>query len=230
MTTAFYTDERTFWHAGGNYAFTMPVGGDVQPLVSGGLPEAPETKRRLKNLMEVSGLLSELEVRSAAPATQQDLMRIHPASYLDEFKRLSDAGGEDCLTCATDNCAVCLGGGEWDCMGLEGQPAAAGQAVGVDRSVLCLDVYDCAIANDCVVNESASNCYCGTATGLGCLTGSANGACLVPEQRGLETDDPEQITLLFGSQDLGGGRANFCLQCLADAGCAPTCSIAPATP
>ena len=93
MTTAFYTDERTFWHAGGNYAFTMPVGGDVQPLVSGGLPEAPETKRRLKNLMEVSGLLRELDVRSSQPAMQVDLLRIHPASYLDEFKRLSDAGG-----------------------------------------------------------------------------------------------------------------------------------------
>ncbi|OYU16711.1 MAG: deacetylase, partial [Rhodobacteraceae bacterium PARR1] len=44
MTTGFYTDERTFWHGGGNYAFTLPVGGLVQP--GGGLPESPETKRR----------------------------------------------------------------------------------------------------------------------------------------------------------------------------------------
>ena len=54
--TGFFHDERCFWHAGGNYAFTLPLGGFVQPLAAGGLPENPETKRRLKNLMEVSGL------------------------------------------------------------------------------------------------------------------------------------------------------------------------------
>ena len=56
MTTGFYWDERTFWHGGGNYAFTQPLGGLIQPLAAGGLPESPETKRRLKNLMDVTGL------------------------------------------------------------------------------------------------------------------------------------------------------------------------------
>ena len=93
MTTGFFMDERCFWHAGGNYAFTMPVGGLVQPLAAGGLPENPETKRRLRNLMEVTGLMAELDVRSAAPASREDLLRVHPAAYLDDFKRLSDAGG-----------------------------------------------------------------------------------------------------------------------------------------
>ena len=92
MTTGFFSDERCFWHAGGNYAFTLPVGGLVQP-VFGGLPENPETKRRLKNLMEVTGLLAELDRRGPAEVTREDLLRVHPASYLDEFKRLSDAGG-----------------------------------------------------------------------------------------------------------------------------------------
>ena len=31
MTTGFFWDERTFWHAGGNYAMTVPLGGLVQP-------------------------------------------------------------------------------------------------------------------------------------------------------------------------------------------------------
>ena len=53
MTTGFLWDERCFWHAGGNYAATMQIGGLVQPLAAGGLPENPETKRRLKNLMDV---------------------------------------------------------------------------------------------------------------------------------------------------------------------------------
>ena len=93
MTTGFFMDERCFWHAGGNYAFTMPVGGLVQPLAAGGLPENPETKRRLRNLMEVTGLMAELDLRSAAPASREDLLSVHPAAYLDDFKRLSDAGG-----------------------------------------------------------------------------------------------------------------------------------------
>ena len=92
MRTGFYTDERCFWHSGGNFAFTMKVGGLVQPTM-GGLPENPETKRRLRNLMEVTGLLAELDVRSADPASWQELSRIHPEPYLTEFKRLSDDNG-----------------------------------------------------------------------------------------------------------------------------------------
>ncbi len=91
--TAFFWDERCFWHSGGNYALTARVGGLVQPLASGGLPENPETKRRLKNLLDVTGLAKELANHGAEPASRQDLLRVHPASYLDEFKRLSDLGG-----------------------------------------------------------------------------------------------------------------------------------------
>ena len=36
---------------------------------------------------------AELAVQSADMATEEDLRRVHPASYLSEFKRLSDAGG-----------------------------------------------------------------------------------------------------------------------------------------
>ena len=93
MKTGFFWDERCFWHAGGNYTFTMPIGGLVQPLAGGGLPENPETKRRLKNLMDVTGLMAELSVQSAPPATRQMLERVHPAHYLDAFKAASDSGG-----------------------------------------------------------------------------------------------------------------------------------------
>jgi acetoin utilization deacetylase AcuC-like enzyme len=91
MTTAFFLDERCFWHGGGNYALTLPVRGLVQP--GGGLPESPETKRRLWNLMQVTGLSAELAVQSATEATRDDLLRVHPARYLDAFKAASDAGG-----------------------------------------------------------------------------------------------------------------------------------------
>jgi acetoin utilization deacetylase AcuC-like enzyme len=92
MTTAFYSDERCFWHGGGNYAFTLPVAGLVQPLAAG-LPENPETKRRLRNLIEVTGLTHHLAMRGAETATKTDLLRVHPESYLSAFQAMSDAGG-----------------------------------------------------------------------------------------------------------------------------------------
>ena len=92
MTTGFYWDERCFWHAGGSYALTVPVGGLVQPMPDG-LPENPETKRRLKNLMDVTGLTRDLSARSAPEATWEDLRRVHPEAFLRQFKELSDTGG-----------------------------------------------------------------------------------------------------------------------------------------
>ena len=92
MSTAFLSDERCFWHGGGNYAFTLPVGGMVQPI-PGGLPENPETKRRLKNLIAVTGLDRHLVMRGADAASEADLRRVHPDSYLQAFKAMSDAGG-----------------------------------------------------------------------------------------------------------------------------------------
>ncbi|WP_372612244.1 class II histone deacetylase [Aquicoccus sp.] len=93
MTTGFFWDEKCFWHGGGAYALTLPVGDFVQPLVAGGLPEHPETKRRLKNLMEVTGIVNDLAMQSAPQATWGDLARVHPESFLTKFKETSDAGG-----------------------------------------------------------------------------------------------------------------------------------------
>ena len=93
MSSGFYWDEKCFWFGGGNYTFTQPVGGLVQPLASGGSPENPETKRRLKNLMDVTGLIKDLDNRSADEASIEDILRIHPKHYVDAFRAASDAGG-----------------------------------------------------------------------------------------------------------------------------------------
>ena len=93
MATGFFWAEETFWHSGGNYALTLPVGGLVQPLVAGGLPEGPETKRRFRNLLDVTGLSEDLVMSGADRVTWDDLLRVHPESYLTEFKSASDAGG-----------------------------------------------------------------------------------------------------------------------------------------
>jgi acetoin utilization deacetylase AcuC-like enzyme len=57
------------------------------------LPENPETKRRLRNLIEVTGLTRQLSMRGAEPATRDDLLRVHPEHYLSAFKAASDTGG-----------------------------------------------------------------------------------------------------------------------------------------
>ena len=93
MTTGFYWDERCFWFSGGNYAFTLPVGGLVQPLASGGIPESPETKRRLKNLMDVTGLTQELDTQNAEEASQEALLRVHTPDYLQGFMSASQKNG-----------------------------------------------------------------------------------------------------------------------------------------
>lgn len=93
IKTAFFNDERCYWHIGGNYIEMIPVGGWVQPAAGNGLAESPETKRRLRNLLDASGLLQQLESRSAPEATEEDMLRIHPAAYLASLKKMSDAGG-----------------------------------------------------------------------------------------------------------------------------------------
>jgi len=91
--TLFLTDERTFWHCTGVQALFFPIGDWVEPPSGSYGADTPASKRRLLNLVRVAGLDKHLEERSAAPATREDLLRVHPASYIDEFKRVSDAGG-----------------------------------------------------------------------------------------------------------------------------------------
>jgi acetoin utilization deacetylase AcuC-like enzyme len=93
MATGFYHDERCLWHSTGEQALFLPIGGWLQPVTGGGPSENPETKRRFRNLLEVSGLWRQLDVRGAEPVTREDLLRVHEAGYLDRFKALSDAGG-----------------------------------------------------------------------------------------------------------------------------------------
>jgi len=90
---AFFSEEWCFWHSSGVHALILPVGGWVQPPSAAGYAESPESKRRMKSLIEVSGLGQQVHWCAADAATEEDIRRIHPASYLKRFKTLSDAGG-----------------------------------------------------------------------------------------------------------------------------------------
>jgi len=129
--TGFFVDEKCFWHSGGNYALTAPVGGLVQPLAAGGLTENPETKRRLYNLLKVTELADELAVQSAPPATKAELLSVHPQSYLDSFKAKSDAGGGE-LGLRTP-----FGPGGYEIASL-----STGLVIGAVRAVLAGDVQN----------------------------------------------------------------------------------------
>lgn len=90
---AFYFHEKTLWFATPPSVLVQQVGGWVQPSAAGGHADSPEPKRRLKALLDVSGLNAAYDVLSAPPLEERELMRIHPLSYLEDFKALSDAGG-----------------------------------------------------------------------------------------------------------------------------------------
>lgn len=93
MKTSFFHDEKCLWHIGQLHAGVFPVGGWVQPPNSGGLAESPDSKRRLISLLEVSGLAANLQIHSAPLADEAYIRKVHPASYLQTFKTLSDGEG-----------------------------------------------------------------------------------------------------------------------------------------
>jgi acetoin utilization deacetylase AcuC-like enzyme len=80
------------WHNTGASAGVLPPGLNVQP----GTPyESPESKRRFRNLVEVSGLIDHLKTLGPRPATEAEIERVHTRAHLDNIKAMSAAGGGD---------------------------------------------------------------------------------------------------------------------------------------
>ncbi|MDI5936417.1 class II histone deacetylase [Halomonas kalidii] len=93
----FFWHERCFWHDPGAIGVFSAPGACLQPLPAS---ESPESKRRLKNLLEVSGLIDELEVRKPPPASRRDLERFHTVRYLDALEAGDRGRGGDGGDCA----------------------------------------------------------------------------------------------------------------------------------
>ncbi len=90
MPTGLVWEEIFMWHQGGVGAGLMPSGMPVQP---GRYMENPETKRRIRNLLEVSGLLAQLVPVPARAAGVEELARAHHRDYIERIRSLSAAGG-----------------------------------------------------------------------------------------------------------------------------------------
>ena len=84
--TGFLFEEIYLWHDSSSSAF---------PLQPGQYFEHPETKRRFRDLLAVSGLLDRLHPIRATPASEDDLARFHTREYIARIKRMSaERGGE----------------------------------------------------------------------------------------------------------------------------------------
>jgi acetoin utilization deacetylase AcuC-like enzyme len=90
MRTVFCWHERLMWFDSGCFAGPMPAVGWVQP---GEPSENPEAKRRIKNLLDATGYIANLDLLTPGPATEADILRVHPATYLEKVKALSAANG-----------------------------------------------------------------------------------------------------------------------------------------
>jgi len=92
MTTGFLFDERYLWHDTGSAACFLPAGGFIQPETHA---ENPETKRRFRNLLEVSGLMKSLVQIEPRLATEEEILYFHTPEYVAKVKNLSDTCGGD---------------------------------------------------------------------------------------------------------------------------------------
>lgn len=78
------------WHNTGGYAGIMPDANPVQPDAHA---EHPETKRRIRNLLEVSGLLDSLVPLKPVAVTQEQLQLFHSLEYIQHIQQLSAGDG-----------------------------------------------------------------------------------------------------------------------------------------
>jgi acetoin utilization deacetylase AcuC-like enzyme len=92
VSTGFLWDERYAWHDTGTGSGFMSAGGLVEPEMHG---ESPATKRRFRNLLDVTGLLDRCVQLRPRPATDEEILRLHTPDYVQRIKDLSAAGGGD---------------------------------------------------------------------------------------------------------------------------------------
>jgi acetoin utilization deacetylase AcuC-like enzyme len=89
LRTGYIYHELFGWHDTGTQAGMFPTDPSrgLQPFVN---YENAETKRRIHELIVVSGLIEHLDRRTPRHATTEELLLVHPQKYLDQLKITSD--------------------------------------------------------------------------------------------------------------------------------------------
>jgi acetoin utilization deacetylase AcuC-like enzyme len=90
--TGFIYDESYFWHDTGNGALFLRAGGWVEADIHS---ENPATKRRVKNLLERTGFIEQLETIKPRQAMREEIAYYHTPAYIDRVKELSEGMGGD---------------------------------------------------------------------------------------------------------------------------------------
>lgn len=90
--TGFVWHEKYMWHDTGAALGVLPSSGEFQPWEHF---ENPETKRRLKNMLDAYGFTQKMEAIEPKPASEEQLLRVHTREYVNRIKSLSaDQGGD----------------------------------------------------------------------------------------------------------------------------------------
>ena len=92
MATGFHWNELYAWHDTGTGSAYLSTGGLVEPEQHG---ESPATKRRLRNLLDVTGLLDQTVPIRGRKADEEELLRVHAPAYVERVKLESEEGGGD---------------------------------------------------------------------------------------------------------------------------------------
>lgn len=115
MATGLIWDERLMWHDASNHF--GPRSTWIEPAAH---PESMDSKRRIKNLLDASGLTAQLAQITPRTASLGDLLRVHTPEHIDRIERISLAGGGNVARKATTH--IGEGGYEIACL-------AAGAAI-----------------------------------------------------------------------------------------------------
>lgn len=90
--TGYVYDEYYSWHDTHNWAGVLPPSEYLQPFSH---TEHPETKRRIDNLLRVSGFVDELVQIKPRKATYDELLSFHTADYVEKIQKGSEGVGGD---------------------------------------------------------------------------------------------------------------------------------------
>ena len=90
MRTALVWHEKLMWFDAGTFAGPMPAGDWVEPDEPS---ESPAAKRRIKNLLDATGMTARLLLKTPEAATEDQVLRVHTPRHLAEVKALSAAYG-----------------------------------------------------------------------------------------------------------------------------------------